>query len=81
MNFYQSVLIEKTTFLKIFVKKVGFGGNYTLIFTLSDQRNDSKNILKISAKYGTNLFIYKKIKNILNLVKFLLEISGPLNSH
>ena len=42
MNFYQSVFLEKT-FLENFCKKVGFGGNYPLIFTLSDQSYDSKN--------------------------------------
>ena len=38
MNFYQLVFLEKNI-----RKKVGFGGNYALIFTLSDQSNDSKN--------------------------------------
>ena len=42
MNFYQSVLLEKNFFENI-IKKVGFGGNYPLIFTLSDHSNDSKN--------------------------------------
>ena len=42
MNFYQSVLLEKN-FLEKNRKKVGFGGNYPLIFTLSNQSYDSKN--------------------------------------
>ena len=42
MNFYQSVLLEKN-FLENIRKKVGFWGNYPLIFTLSDQTCDSKN--------------------------------------
>ena len=44
MNFYRSVFLEKNFFEKI--KKVWFWGNYTLIFNLSDQSNDSKNYLK-----------------------------------
>ena len=43
MNFYQSVFLEKTFFENI-RKKVGFWGNYPLIFTLSEQSNDSKNL-------------------------------------
>ena len=47
MNFYQSVFLQKN-FLENIRKKVGFGGNYPLIFTLSDQSFDSKNyFLKI----------------------------------
>ena len=42
MNFYQSVFLEKN-FLENIRKKVGFGGNYPLIFTLSDQNYDYKN--------------------------------------
>ena len=42
MNFYQSVFLEKN-FSENIRKKVGFGGNYPLIFTLSDQSYDSKN--------------------------------------
>ena len=42
MNFYQSVFLEKKLFRK-YCKKVGFWGNYPLIFTLSDQNYDSKN--------------------------------------
>ena len=42
MKFYQYVFLEKN-FLENIRKKVGFGGNYPLIFTLSDQRYDSKN--------------------------------------
>ena len=42
MNFYQSVLLENN-FLENISKKVGFWGNYPLIFTLSDQNYDSKN--------------------------------------
>ena len=42
MNFYQSAFLEKN-FLENIIKKVGFWGNYPLIFTLSDQSNDSKN--------------------------------------
>ena len=41
MNFYQSVFLGKT-FLENICKKVGFWGFYPLIFTLSDQSNDSK---------------------------------------
>ena len=47
MNFYQSVLLEEN-FLENISKKVGFWGNYPLIFTLSEQTYDSKNyFLKI----------------------------------
>ena len=42
MSFYQSVPLEKN-FLENISKKVGFWGNYPLIFTLSDQTYDSKN--------------------------------------
>ena len=42
MNFYQSVFLEKNVFENI-RKKVGFWGNYPLIFTLSDESNGSKN--------------------------------------
>ena len=42
MNFYQSVFLEKNFFENI-CKKVGFWGNYPLIFTFSDQNYDSKN--------------------------------------
>ena len=47
MNFYQLVFLEKK-FLENIGKKVGFffWGNYPLTFTLSDQSNDSKIILK-----------------------------------
>ena len=45
MNFYQSVFLENN-FFEIIRKKVGFWGNYPLIFTLSDQSNDSKNYFK-----------------------------------
>ena len=45
MNFYQSVLLEKN-FLENISKKVGFWGNYPLIFTLSDQIYHSKNYFK-----------------------------------
>ena len=45
MNFYQSVFLEKNFFENI-CKKVRFWGNYPLIFTLSDQSNDSKNYFK-----------------------------------
>ena len=40
MNIYQSVFLEKNFFENI-RKKVGFGGNYPMIFTFSDQTNDS----------------------------------------
>ena len=42
MNFYQSVFLEKN-FLENIHQKVGFWGNYQLIFTLSGQNYDSKN--------------------------------------
>ena len=42
MNFYQSVFLEKN-FLENIRKKVGFWGNYLLIFKLSDQNYDYKN--------------------------------------
>ena len=42
MKFYRSVFLEKNC-LENIRKKVGFGGNYPLIFTLSDQSYDSKN--------------------------------------
>ena len=45
MNFYQSVFLEKN-FFENFRKKVGFWGNYPLIFTLCDQSNDLKNYFK-----------------------------------
>ena len=41
MNFYQSVFLQKT-FLGNIRIKVGFWGNYPLIFTLSGQSYDSK---------------------------------------
>ena len=42
MNFYQSVFLGKNI-LENIRKKVGFWGNYPLIFTLSDETCDSKN--------------------------------------
>ena len=42
MNFYQSVFLQKNC-LENICKKLGFWGNYPLIFTLSDQSFDSKN--------------------------------------
>ena len=42
MNFYQSVLLEKKL-LENISKKVGFWGNYPLIFTLFGQTHDSTN--------------------------------------
>ena len=42
MKFYLSVFVEKN-FFENNRKKVGFWGNYPLIFTLSDQNYDSKN--------------------------------------
>ena len=42
MNFYQLVFRAQFFFENI-RKNVGFGGNYPLIFTLSDQSYDSKN--------------------------------------
>ena len=42
MNFYQSVFTEKN-FSENIRKKVGFGDNLPLIFTLFDQNYDSKN--------------------------------------
>ena len=45
MNFNQSIFLEKNFFENI-RKKVGFWGNYPLIFTLYDQSNDSKNYFK-----------------------------------
>ena len=45
MNFYQSVFLEKI-FLENIRKKVGLGGNYPLIFTLSDQSYASKKYFK-----------------------------------
>ena len=56
MNFYRSVFLEKNFFEKM--KKVWFWGNYTLIFNLSDQSNDSKNYLK-KFIYATNLWSCK----------------------
>ena len=53
MNFYQSVFLEKN-FLANIRKKVGFGGNYPLIFTLSDQSYDSKNYFKKSFSMSVN---------------------------
>ena len=44
MNFCQSILLEKN-FLENISEKVGFWGNYPLIFTLSDQIYDSKKIV------------------------------------
>ena len=38
-----SVSFPSKNFLENICKKVGFGGNYPLIFTLSDQSFDSKN--------------------------------------
>ena len=50
MNFYQSGFLEKTFFEHI-RKKVRFWGNYPLIFTLSDQSNDSKNYFQKFRQY------------------------------
>ena len=50
MNFYQSVFLEKNV-LENICKKVRSGGNYPLIFTLSDQSYDSKNYLKKFSLY------------------------------
>ena len=58
MNFYQSVLLEKI-FLENISQKVGFWGNYPLIFTLSDQTYDSKNYFKKIRLYATNLWSCK----------------------
>ena len=45
MNFYQLVFLDKK-FLENIRKKVGFWGNYPLIFTISDQNYDSKSYFK-----------------------------------
>ena len=45
MNFYQSVFLVKNCYENI-REKVGFGGNYPLILTLSDQSSNPKNIFK-----------------------------------
>ena len=58
MNFDQSVFLEKN--IENISKKVGFGGNYLLIFTLSHQSNDSKSY-------------FLKSKTFQILVVFLLE--------
>ena len=50
MHFYQSVFLEKNFFENI-CKKIGFWGNFPLIYTLSDQSNDSKNYFK-NLDYG-----------------------------
>ena len=60
MNFYQSDFLEKN-FLENILKKVGFGGNYPLIFTLSDQSYGSKNYFLKFRLYTTNLSSFKKI--------------------
>ena len=62
MNFYQSVFLEKNFFENI-CKKVGFWGNYPLIFTLFDQKYGSKIMFKNSEYiYATNLLSCKKSK-------------------
>ena len=45
MNFYHSVFLEKN-FFKNICKKVGFGGNYPLIFTLLIRAMTKKNIFQ-----------------------------------
>ena len=61
MKFYQSVLHEKIFFQNV-RKKVGFWGNYPVIFTLSDQSYDSKFFFKkIDYIYATNFWSCKKI--------------------
>ena len=44
MNFYRAVFAEKNFLLNIH-KKDGFWGTYPLIFTLSGQSYDEKNII------------------------------------
>ena len=73
MNFYQSVFLEKN-FLRNIHKKVGFGGNYPLIFTLSGQSYDSKNYLQKLRLYMLRIFgVAKKSETFKILVIFLLE--------
>ena len=55
MNFYQSVFLEKN-FLGNIRKKVGFWGNYPLIFTLSGQSYDSKNYFQKFRFYMPQIF-------------------------
>ena len=55
MNFHQSVFLDKN-FLGNIRKKVGFGGNYPLIFTLSGQGYDSKNYFQKFRLYMPRLF-------------------------
>ena len=53
-KFYQPVFLEKN-FLENIRKKVGFGGNYPLIFILSDQNYDSKNYFLKFRLYNTQI--------------------------
>ena len=55
MNFYQSVFLEKN-FLGNISKKVGFWGNYPLIFTLPGQNYDSKNYFQKFRLYMPRIF-------------------------
>ena len=59
MNFYQSVFLEKN-FVENIRKKVGFGGNYPLIFTLSDQSYDSKNYFEKFRLYMPQICLVAK---------------------
>ena len=55
MNFYQSVFPEKNSIENI-RNKVGFWGNYPLIFTLSGQSYDSKNYFQKFRLYMPQIF-------------------------
>ena len=61
MNFYQSVFLEKN-FIENICKKVGFWGNYPLIFTISDPSYDSKIYFKKFRLYMPQIYgVAKKI--------------------
>ena len=67
MNFYQSVFLEKN-FLENICNKVGFGGNYPLIFTLSKQSYDSNNL-------------FKNLKIILKNLEYICHKSAELQKN
>ena len=62
MNFYQSVFLKKN-FLENIRKKVGFGGNYPLIFNLSDQTM-SPNIIFKNLDYICHKSVELQKKNL-----------------
>ena len=73
MNFYQSVLLEKN-FLEKISRKVGFWGNYPLIFTLMIGPMTPKIVFKnLDSICHKSVKLQNKSKSFEILVIFLLE--------